>query len=94
MKKDDLDGTYLVEECRWRIQGAIDGGASAQEIADAAGVSNVTIYDYLGRLNGTQVKYGSPRTLVRILAVFGARVVVVTDQKTKKKVTQILETIV
>lgn len=93
MKRRDTEGQVLIEECRWRIQGAIDGGASAQEVADAAGLSNVTIYSYLGR--GHKIaKYGSPRTAERILAVFGARIVVVTDQHTKKKVTQILETIV
>lgn len=49
MKRRDTEGQVLIEECRWRIQGAIDGGASAQEVADAAGLSNVTIYSYLGR---------------------------------------------
>lgn len=91
MKKRDLDGTMLVNECRWRIQAALDGGASVQEIADAAGISNVTIYGYLGRL-ADAVKYGSPRTAERILAVFGARIVVVMEQGARQ--TKIIETIV
>lgn len=93
MKRRDTEGTVLIEECRWRIQGAIDGGASAQEVADAAGVSNVTIYSYLGRGEGA-VKYGSPRTAERILAVFGARIVVVMADGGKVKQTRIIETIV
>lgn len=89
---DDKMATILVDECRWRIQGAIDGGASAQEIADAAGVSNPTIYSYLGWLAKSST-VGSIRTATKILAVFGARVSV-TGPKGKAKQFKITETIV